>query len=889
MMGQKLLALLVLVLVMVTVSMGAVPGIISFQGVLEDDQGTPLDGTYTVTFSIYTLASGGSALWSETMDVTCSDGLFSVLLGLTSPMDLDFSEQYYLGFTLSGENEMMPRYRLATAPYAFYTAVAESAIVASTAGGVEWSDISDIPAGFADGVDDEASGAGGWVDDGSTVRLESSGDAVGIGTSSPDSKLHVQGTLQTGTDGNGSDVMFYGQNFGSGFVWNQEKMAIRAGLDGDGTHWAPDSVGQYSLGVGSSTKARGHTSVALGSNASATGSASVAMGSLTEARGDYSTAMGSESVASGSYSTASGSDTRASGDYSLAAGRESAAKGWTSIAGGEHSVAGGTGSVALGSYLRAGPADHTIALGIGPLPDSLVNNVANSMMVGFYDTTATLFVGGTQSRVGIGTTAPSEKLDVNGTAMMTGFKMPTSASSGHVLTSDGSGVGTWQPVSAAADSDWTISGSDMYSNVSGNVGIGTTTPYTYAKLHVMMPGTGSYDRLTVESPTNDVGFGIELRNTTDAWRIGMNIGNHSDGRLGFYHGSHRLLIMPDGRVGIGSDAVPSAVLDVQGTVEVGSDTSGYDVKFYGAESGGMFLWDEEKMALRAGRDEDGTFWSPDSIGEYSFAAGRDTRAIGRYSFAVGRDSWAKDDYCVAMGDGCEATDEAAVALGYDSWATGEYSLAAGEECTAGGYAAVALGYDSDATGDYATAIGNGAGAGGYGSVAMGGADADADFSTALGIRSEARGDYSVAIGSRIRADSASAFVIGTGLDNMNPLVNGIENSLVVGFGDTAATLFVGGANNRVGIGTRNPGNALSVIGNIFCSGKLHAGGGVDPPYVLYDFETRDAIVERVADEVPDEKLNGAVLFWNGPASRFEVYLPDRGEFRDLQGNLLEDF
>ncbi|MGB2696612.1 MAG: tail fiber domain-containing protein [Candidatus Zixiibacteriota bacterium] len=76
--------------------------------------------------------------------------------------------------------------------------------------------------------------------------------------------------------------------------------------------------------------------------------------------------------------------------------------------------------------------------------------------------------------VGIGTSSPAEKLDVVGTAQMIGFKMSTGATAGHVLTSDGDGAGTWQ--AATADTDWTISGSDIYSGVSGNVGIGTTSP-----------------------------------------------------------------------------------------------------------------------------------------------------------------------------------------------------------------------------------------------------------------------------------------------------------------------------------------------------------------------------------------------------------------------------
>jgi hypothetical protein len=50
--------------------------------------------------------------------------------------------------------------------------------------------------------------------------------------------------------------------------------------------------------------------------------------------------------------------------------------------------------------------------------------------------------------VGIGTTSPLSLLHVNGTARMTGFVLPTGASAGHVLTSDGSGIGTWQSPTA---------------------------------------------------------------------------------------------------------------------------------------------------------------------------------------------------------------------------------------------------------------------------------------------------------------------------------------------------------------------------------------------------------------------------------------------------------
>ncbi|PJC01329.1 MAG: hypothetical protein CO073_03820, partial [Candidatus Komeilibacteria bacterium CG_4_9_14_0_8_um_filter_36_9] len=51
--------------------------------------------------------------------------------------------------------------------------------------------------------------------------------------------------------------------------------------------------------------------------------------------------------------------------------------------------------------------------------------------------------------VGIGTTGPGAKLDVAGTARMTGFQLGTSATAGHVLTTNASGVGTWQAAPSA--------------------------------------------------------------------------------------------------------------------------------------------------------------------------------------------------------------------------------------------------------------------------------------------------------------------------------------------------------------------------------------------------------------------------------------------------------
>lgn len=90
--------------------------------------------------------------------------------------------------------------------------------------------------------------------------------------------------------------------------------------------------------------------------------------------------------------------------------------------------------------------------------------------------------------IGIGKMSPSHKLDVEGTVQMTGFKMPTSAADGYVLTSNSSGVGTWQAATGGGiggsgtmnnipkfTGSTTLGNSVIYEN-SGNIGIGTQNP-----------------------------------------------------------------------------------------------------------------------------------------------------------------------------------------------------------------------------------------------------------------------------------------------------------------------------------------------------------------------------------------------------------------------------
>jgi len=138
---------------------GQVPKTLSYQGVLTDTLNIKVpDGDYNLTFNFYDVATGGTAIWTEVQTVSIKNGIFDVLLGKVTPLNLAFDIPYWLGIKVGTSAEMTPRIELASAAYSL-----------------------SYPAG-----------QDGWVDDGSVVRLTDNTDAVGIGTATPASKLHVE-------------------------------------------------------------------------------------------------------------------------------------------------------------------------------------------------------------------------------------------------------------------------------------------------------------------------------------------------------------------------------------------------------------------------------------------------------------------------------------------------------------------------------------------------------------------------------------------------------------------------------------------------------------------------------------------------------------------------
>jgi len=97
-----------------------VPDTVGFEGQLADSNGDPVtDGNYTITFKLYSLATGGSPVWNETQTVSVEDGLYSVQLGTVTDLDADdFDGDRWLGVQVSGDSEMTPRIPISAVPFA---------------------------------------------------------------------------------------------------------------------------------------------------------------------------------------------------------------------------------------------------------------------------------------------------------------------------------------------------------------------------------------------------------------------------------------------------------------------------------------------------------------------------------------------------------------------------------------------------------------------------------------------------------------------------------------------------------------------------------------------------------------------------------------------------
>src|SRR3989344_2734325 len=509
---------------------------INYQGKLTDGTGVAVpDGTYNINFWLVPTSGGATstAIWSEARtggnQVQVTDGLFSVMLGEVSTLDsVDFNQTLYLAVEIGGtgspawDGELLPRKVLGAVPAAFVAETATNADNASALGGVASSSF--LRSDEADTMTASSSsslltmvqnGIGKILSlfSGATeVFTVLNNGNVGIGTSTPAQKLHVDGGRMRVTDGSSTvylDTYIDGTSptiraaTPSGHLLNI--------VTGSQTFTAMENMyggGSYGGFYMTSTDGRGFALRAQNDLVFSAGTSAIRM-IVASTTGNVG--IGTTSPASLLHVSA---NTNGTNRFTL----ENYNSGSSVIAQTRFIAGPNLSADSDASYITRYNSSHAT------YPNQFVFSNPNSASDWNFITSATsrLFIDGGTGNIGIGTTTPSSKLSVVGDIYATGaFRDSNNAAgtAGRILQTTGTGtqwvatstlglggITTFLGLSDTPGSftanriPFTNSGASALTDSANfvfdgtNLGIGTSTPA--ANLHIYAGSGNVLSRIT---------------------------------------------------------------------------------------------------------------------------------------------------------------------------------------------------------------------------------------------------------------------------------------------------------------------------------------------------------------------------------------------------------
>lgn len=551
--------------------------------------------------------------------------------------------------------------------------------------------------------------------------------------------------------------------------------------------------------------------------------------------GPFSVALGENTSASGSFSFAAGSFSFATGSHSVAMGSGSTALGNYSVAMGAGSTANGGSSTAIGGSVWAG-GNGSVAIGDGA-------SATGSSSVAIGDNVDANGVNSTA--IGFSTLAFSDYSTALGNSTLANGQSSTALGNDTEASGNSSTAMGYQTIASGNYS--TSMGDGTTASGVGSVSMGDAT---------IAQGINSFAMGHSVTALSDYSIALgEFTSASAPYSFAAGYNSTASGGFSVAMG-HNASASNAFSTSIGSNT--SAAGDTSTALGSSSTASGTASTAFGSNT------------TASGNRSTAMGRNATASGNYSTAIGNNTEASGMSSTALGYNTLAQNTTSTAMGEQTQALGWASTALGYNTMASGDYSISMGGFTHASEWFSTAIGHLTLASGTTSFAAGESTVASGIHSMAAGySSTASGNLAVAIGNTSVASGNYSVAIGDNLVAPSGYETVLGrfntAYSPNSTPGWDAADRLFVLGNGTSA------GAKSDAMVVLKN-GNVG--IGNSIPSFDLHVGDGI-----LSATNGSDTRVV-VSDNANSNRSAFITLAKDGSGNKIEGQFESDGQFND---------